>query len=118
MQGGAIFNGVFELREGVSEEEFLPTLKAFYDHFIELGFASGYRILRREALEGFGKTLPAFKYRGALIYPNMEREQAAYEYVKRDGEPVRSLHYAMNSKVKRGADFFVETCIVCNRSSS
>jgi hypothetical protein len=118
MQGSAIFNGVFELREGVSEEEFLPTLKAFYDHFIELGFASGYRILRREALEGFGKTLPAFEYRGALIYPNMEREQAAYEYVKQDGEPVRSLHYAMNSKVKRGADFFVETCIVCNRSSS
>ena len=118
MQGSAIFNGVFELREGVSEEEFLPTLKAFYDHFIELGFASGYRILRREALEGFGKTLPAFKYRGALIYPNTEREQAAYEYVKQDGEPVRSLHHAMNSKVKRGADFFVETCIVCNRSSS
>jgi len=118
MQGSAIFNGVFELGEGVSEEEFLPTLKAFYEHFIELGFASGYRILRREALEGFGKTLPAFKYRGALIYPNMEREHAAYEYVKQDGEPVRSLHHAMNSKVKRGADFFVETCIVCNRSSS
>jgi hypothetical protein len=29
MQGSAVFNGVFELREGVSEEEFLPTLKAF-----------------------------------------------------------------------------------------
>ena len=39
MRGSAAFNGVFELREGVSEEEFLPTLKAFYDHFIEVGFA-------------------------------------------------------------------------------
>ena len=29
MLGNAIFSGVFELREGVSEEEFLPTLKAF-----------------------------------------------------------------------------------------
>jgi mono/diheme cytochrome c family protein len=48
----------------------------------------------------------------------MEREQAAYEYVKQNGEPVRSLHHAMNLKVKRGADFFVETCIVCHRSSS
>jgi hypothetical protein len=57
MHGSAVFNGVFELREGVSEEEFLPTLKAFYAHFIEMGFASGYRILRREALEGFGRTL-------------------------------------------------------------
>ena len=58
MQGSAVFNGVFELREGVSEEEFLPRLKAFYEHFIEMGFASGYHILRREALEGFGRTLP------------------------------------------------------------
>ena len=118
MRGSAIFNGVFELREGVSEEEFLPTLKTFYEHFIEKGFASGYRILRRQALEGFGRTLPAFTYRGALIYPEMESEHAAYAYVKKNGEPVRSLHYAMNSKVKRSADFFVETCIVCYRSSS
>jgi hypothetical protein len=117
MRGSAIFNGVFELREGVSEEEFLPTLKAFYEHFIEVGFASGYRILRREALEGFGRTLPAFTYRGALIYPDMESEHAAHTYVKQNGEPVRSLHHAMNSKVKRSADFFVETCIVCHRST-
>ena len=118
MQGSAVFNGVFELREGVTEEEFLPTLKAFYEHFIEKGFASGYRILSREALEGFGRTLPAFAYRGALIYPDMESEHAASAYVRHNGEPVRSLHHAMNSKVKRGADFFVETCIVCRCSSS
>jgi hypothetical protein len=117
MQGSAVFNGVFELREGVSEEVFLPTLKAFYEHFIEMGFASGYRILRREALEGFGRTLPP-TYRGALIYSDLESEHAAYAYVQKNGEPVRSLHRAMNSKVKRSADFFVETCIVCHRSSS
>ena len=52
MQGSAVFNGVFELREGVSEEEFLPTLKAFYEHFIEVGFASGYRILRPRGVRG------------------------------------------------------------------
>ena len=118
MQGSAVFNGVFELQDGVSEEEFLPTLKAFYEHFIEMGFASGYRILSRQALEGFGRTLPAFTYRGALLYPDVEREHAAYAYVKQNGEPIRSLHRAMNSKVKRSADFFVETCIVCHGSSS
>jgi hypothetical protein len=45
MESSAVFSGAFELREGVSEEEFLPTLKAFFEHFIEIGFASGYRIL-------------------------------------------------------------------------
>jgi len=76
-------------------------------------------LFTREALEDFGKTLPALKHYGALIYPNMEREHAAYENIKQDGEPVRSLHHAMNSKVKPAADFFVETCIIFfNRSSS
>ena len=50
------FSGVFALRDGVSEEEFLPRLNAFLQHFIDVGFASSYRVMRREALEGFGKT--------------------------------------------------------------
>ena len=58
------FSGVFALRDGVSENEFLPRLHAFFQHFIDMGFANGYRVMRREALDGFGKTLPAFTYRG------------------------------------------------------
>jgi len=80
------FSGVFALRDGISEEEFLPRLHAFFQHFIDMGFATGYRVMRREALDGFGKTLPAFAYRGELIYPDLEREHAAFEYVKRHGE--------------------------------
>ena len=51
-----------------------------------MGFATGYRVMRREALDGFGKTLPAFTYRGELIYPDLERERAAYEYVRQRGQ--------------------------------
>ena len=105
------FSGVFALRDGVSEKEFLPRLHAFLQHFIDLGFASGYRIMRREALAGFGGTLPAFTYRGELIYTDLEREHAAYEYVKQHGERVHSLHVAMNSMVKPDADFFLESQI-------
>jgi hypothetical protein len=105
------FSGVFALRDGVSEEEFLPRLHAFFQHFIDIGFATGYRVMRREALDGFGKTLPAFTYRGELIYPDLEREHAAYEYVKRHDPRIHALHVAMNSMVKPGADFFLETRI-------
>jgi hypothetical protein len=105
------FSGVFALRDGVSEEEFLPRLHAFLQHFIDVGFATSYRIMRREALAGFGRTLPAFTYRGELTYPDLEREHAAYEYVKQRGERVHSLHVAMNSMVKPDADFFLETQI-------
>jgi hypothetical protein len=105
------FSGVFALRDGVTEEEFLPRLHAFLQHFIDMGFATNYRVMRREALDGFGKTLPAFAYRGELIYPDSEREHAAYEYVKQRGKQVHSLHVAMNSLVKSDADFFLETQI-------
>lgn len=105
------FSGVFALRDGVREEEFLPRLHAFFQHFIDMGFATSYRVMRREALDDFGRTLPAFTYRGELIYPDLERELAAYEYVKQRGEQVHSLHIAMNSMVKRDADFFLETRI-------
>jgi hypothetical protein len=104
-------SGVFALRDGVSEKEFLPRLHAFFQHFIDMGFATGYRVMRREALEGFGKTLPAFTYRGELVYTDLEREHAAYEYVKQHGEQVNSLHVAMTSLVKPDADFFLETRI-------
>src|SRR6516162_3616696 len=102
------FSGVFALRDGVSEKEFLPKLHAFLQHFMDVGFATGYRIMRREALAGFGGTLPAFTYRGELIYTDLEREHAAYEYVKQHGERVHSPHVAMNSLVKPDADFFLE----------
>ena len=105
------FSGVFALRDGVSEEEFLPRLHAFYQHFIDMGFATSYRVMRREPLDDFGKRLPAFTYRGELIYPDLEREHAAYEYLKQHGEQVNSLHVAMNSMVKPDADFFLETRI-------
>lgn len=102
---------MFTLRDGISEEEFLPRLHAFLQHFIDIGFATSYRIMRREALTGFGRTLPVFMYRGELIYPDLEREHAAYEYVKQRGEQVHSLHVTMNSMVKPDADFFLETQI-------
>jgi hypothetical protein len=46
-----------------------------------------------------------------LIYPDLVREHAAYEYVKQHGAEVTSLHVAMNSMVKPDADFFLETRI-------
>jgi len=106
------FSGVFTLRDGVSEEEFLPRLRAFFQHFVDMGFATGYRVMRRETLEDFGKSLPAFTYRGELLYEDLKREHAAYEYVKQRDERVHALHVAMNSMVKRDADFFLEVRII------
>jgi len=108
----AVFHGLFSLKDGVTEAEFLRAFDAFYSHLVEMRYARGYRILRRQPLEGFGNTLPRFEYHAEVEFPSLEEDRACYEYVKRNDEPVRSLHRAMNTKVKRGsADFFLTVCV-------
>lgn len=108
----AVFHGLFSLKDGITEAEFLLDFDAFYSHLVEMGYARSYRILRRQPLEGFGNTLPRFEYHAEVEFPGLEEDRACYEYVKRNDEPVRSLHQAMNSKVKQGAtDFFLTACV-------
>jgi hypothetical protein len=105
---GAVFHGLFKLMDGVTEAEFLLAFDAFYSHLVEMGYARNYRVMRRHPLDGFGNTLPPFEYLAEVEFPTLAEDQACYEYVKRNEEPVRSLHRAMNSKVRRGsADFFL-----------
>jgi hypothetical protein len=104
---GAVLHGLFTLSDGVSEQEFLPAFESFYRHLHEKGYVSGYQIMRRQPLEGFGAPLPNFEYDIAIEFPSLEQDQACYEYVKKNEEPIRSLHRAMNSKVKPDAYFFL-----------
>jgi hypothetical protein len=107
--GTVVLHGLFSLAEGVTEDDFTPALAGFYDHLQEKGFVLEYSLARRQPLvEGFGMPLPAFDYYTQVVFPNLEADAACYEYVKRDEEPVHSLHRAMNSKVKPvGQHFFL-----------
>jgi hypothetical protein len=61
-------------------------------------------------LEGFGAALPDFDYHVAIEFRTLEQDQACYDYVKKNDEPIRSLHKTMNSKVKsRSTYFFLDT---------
>jgi hypothetical protein len=108
----ATLHGLFTLEDRVSEQEFLSASEAFFGHLEERGFVRGHRVMRRQRLDGFGAALPDFEYHVEIGFPNLEQELACYNYVKRNEEPVRSLHRAMNSKVKRGSEyFFLDVCI-------
>ena len=105
---GAVLNGVFSLSDDVDETTFLAAFHAFYGHLAELGFVSGYRLARRQPLDGFGARLPPFDYHVEIAFPSPAHDQACYDYVRRNDEPVRSLHRAMYSRVRPGsADFFL-----------
>ena len=105
----AILHGLFTLAEGVSEAEFVPAFEAFYQHLHEQGFVQSYRLMRRQPLPGqFGAALPPFEFHIEIEFASLAADAACYEYVAQDEEPVRSLHRAMNRKVRRGtAHFFL-----------
>jgi hypothetical protein len=104
----AILHSLFDLRDGIKESEFRAAFDAYVAHLVDKGYARGGRLMRRQPLEGFGKRLPDFGFYGAIEFGDLEREQACYDYVAQNAEPVRSIHRAMNSQVKPGtAHFFV-----------
>ena len=106
-QASAVLHGLFSLADGVSEQEFFPAFEAFYQHLKGMGFVRRYQMMRRQTLDGgFGAPLPDFDYHVEIEFPSLEQDQACYEYVKKNEEPVRSLHRAMNSKVKGGTAYF------------
>jgi hypothetical protein len=104
--GSAVLHSLFELNEGVSEAEFATAFRAFFDHLQEKGFATGCRVMRRKTLEGFGRPLPSFTYYAAIEFHGLDAEQACYDYVAENAPPIRALHQAMNSKVRRGGSYF------------
>ena len=60
--------------------------------------------MRREALDGFGKTLTAFTYRGDSLI-RTGAGNAVYEYVKQHGEEVNLLDEVMNLLVNEWQTF-------------
>jgi hypothetical protein len=104
----AILHSLFDLRDGVEESAFRLAFDAFVAHLVGQGYARCGRLMRRKPLEGFGKRLPDFTFYAAIEFDDLEREQACYDYVAENAEPVRSIHAAMNSQVRSGtAHFFV-----------
>ena len=105
-QKGAALHGLFTLKTGTSEAEFLSAFEGFYGHLKERGYVRGYRMMRRQPLDGFGAPMPPFDYHVEIEFANLQQDQACYDYVKKNEEPVRSLHRAMNAMVKRGSAYF------------
>jgi len=103
----AILHSLFDLADGIAEVDFKQALEAFFEHLKAKGFARSLRIMRRKPLPEFGARLPDFAYYAAIEFHDLGCEQACYDYVAENSEPVRVLHHAMNSRVRRGAQFFV-----------
>jgi hypothetical protein len=107
----AVLHALFDLRDGVAASEFKKVLESFVDHLKAKGFATGFRMMWHNPMPEFGPNLPEFAYYAAIEFHNLESAEACYDYVLERSEPALSLHRAMNSHVKAGAQFFVSADI-------
>lgn len=91
----------FDLKDGVSEEEFKKVFEPFAQHLVDAGFALSYTLelyspdesdlAREEARD--------FCYHASFFFRDAEAEQRCWVYVREDPGAVRALHRAMNRKV-------------------
>ena len=105
---GASLHGLFTLKDEADWGEFRAALGVYVAHLQEKGFAQSWRLMRHKPMPQFDRGLPPFALYAAIDFPDLAHEQACYDYVARNDEPVRSLHHAMNKHVRPGgAHFFV-----------
>ncbi|MEP6567812.1 MAG: DUF6614 family protein [Mesorhizobium sp.] len=101
-------HGLFHLR---SPDE-LPRFKAAYDafagHLQELGYVSGWRLMRRSPHDGYDARPPEQPLYVAMDFPDLTTAQACYAYVEADQEPLKALHRAVNREVHTTQFFLCE----------
>ena len=108
-----VFGGMWKLRKGVTEEDFIACFNAYYEHLVKAEYALGYELFRREELPRFGSKLMPFDYWATLKVRDLAADEACLAYVASRTEPVHSLHMAMRSLTLPGsADFFRGTCLI------
>ena len=95
--GVDIYHGWFDLKAGVSDLEFADYLRRYMDHLRAEGLIADWRLTRRKlglapsALREFHVTIET---------DGVAQLDDAFKVVSARGEPVESLHHAVNSRVE------------------
>jgi hypothetical protein len=92
-----IYHIWFNLKEGVRDTEFVRDVCAYLDHLKNQSGLAAYRITRRKL--GLGPPqLPEWNV--ILEFENLTQLDETFSRVASRADPVESIHYAVNSKVK------------------
>jgi hypothetical protein len=109
-----VLHALFDLNQDVGEDDFRAALDGFCGHLQREGYVLSWRWMQQIQPAGPSFPRPTQRQFVAFEFLDAPSEARCYDYVAANREPVRTLHRAMNSKVKRGsAMFFV--CADANR---
>lgn len=92
-----IYHIWFNLKPGVGDLDFVADAERYFAYLKEHGELAGWRITRCKL--GFGAA-GLGEFHVMLEFDGMARMEEAFRHVATRGEPVESLHHAVNSKVR------------------
>ena len=101
-----VLNALFDLNQDVAEGAFKAALDDFCRHLQREGYVLSWRWMQQ--IQPSGPSFPRPTQRQFVVFEFLDAasEARCYEYVAANREPIRTLHRAMNSKVKRGSAMF------------
>ncbi len=91
--------GAFNLREGISLQEFKQAYDAMCEHLRQQGYLQRWRIWERAYHSGYDARFPEVEVMVEMCFHNHEASLTSWDYVEAADEPLRSLHTDVNNKV-------------------
>ena len=103
-----LLHGLFDLHDGVSEQELRQSFELFSGHLKEIRMVTAWRFMRHQEHEGFNARAPKTDYYVSVEFADMAHAEECWSYIEGTDEPMRSLHSAVFSKV-RNTSFFLSS---------
>lgn len=101
-----VLHGLFDLRLGVSVEDFRSAFQAFHGHLRTKHFVRSARFMRHEPHGGYDSSPPKTAFYIAMEFVDREQAERCWSYVEADREPLHTLHSSMNKLVQTARFFF------------
>ena len=100
-----VMHGLFDLKDGVKEEEFRQSFALFSEHLKDIRMVIDWRFMRHQAHEGYNAHPPSTDYYVSIEFSDMEHAERCWAYIEEKDEPLKSLHGAVFSKVQNTSFF-------------
>jgi hypothetical protein len=95
-----LLHGLFDLKDGVAEQEFRRCFDLFAEHMAATNGVQHSRFMRHEPHDGYNSDPPATKYYVAMEFPDMECAERCWTCIEKADEPTRSLHADVFSRIQ------------------
>ena len=103
-----IMHGLFDLKSDYSSSQFKLAFDNFCGHLKQEALLVSWSYMQRTPDDVYDARPPEMKFHVAMKFSDAKQAEASKVYVTANQEPIKSLHFAVNSKVKNTQFFLCE----------